>query len=294
MPSPSMLGHLVLDGLARLVGQTQPRVPEPTLVMDDPVQVEAFELAGREDGLLAPTYLYHAIQASAAIRPGDRVLDLGCGPACQLAVIARLNPAASFVGVDASGSMLDLARQTQARCALDNIEFRQGSMENLVGIADASMDAVLSTMSLHHLADESALAAVFREIRRVLKPGGGVYLADFGRLNRAATQHFFAYQRAGIQPPVFTLDYHHSLRAAFSLDSLLQAARLLGDVVVESTFLVPFLVAVRSRQRRELDVQQQVLAAAAYTALDPRQRYDLRDLSRFFAHGGFSLAFRPW
>lgn len=292
MPSLPLFIHLALD---RLGGRTLPRVPEPALVMADPGQAAAFEMVGREDGILAYTYLYHAIQASGAIRPGARVLDLGCGPAHQLATIARLNPEAHFVGIDASPRMLELGAETLRRCGVSNVELRHGLLPQLPDLSDAAFDVVLSTMTLHHLPDCDTLFATCAEIRRLLRPGGGLYLVDFGRLRRHATQRFFAHERAAEQPALFTLDYYNSLRAAFSLDELRAAAALCGgDCVVERTFLVPFLVVIRSRARAPLDATQRQAASAAFAALGPRQRVDLRDLERFFAHGGFPLAFRPW
>ena len=71
-----------------------PRVPEPESIMHDPAQIAAFEEAGREDGILAFIYFFHALQMAPVVRPGDRVLDLACGPANQLVQAARLNPRA--------------------------------------------------------------------------------------------------------------------------------------------------------------------------------------------------------
>lgn len=292
MPSPALLLNLFLDLVAR--GE-QARVPEPALVMDDAAAAEAFMQAGREDGILAHTYVYHAIQASAVIPPAASVVDLGCGPANQLVQVARLNPDARFIGVDASAEMLALAAATLARCGVGNVELRQARMESLDGIADGAADAVISTMSLHHLADRAALAATLGEVKRVLRPGGGLYLVDFGRLRREAGQRFFAGERAAVQPALFTVDYYNSLRAAFSLGELRVAAGILGDAAtVRRTFLVPFLVAIRSRHRNALPRERRAAACALYRALSPRQRYDLRDLARFFGHGGFPLAYRPW
>ncbi len=292
MPSPALLLNLFLDLAAR---RRQARIPEPELLMDDPAGAQAFMQAGREDGMLAFSYLYHAIQASAVIPPGGRVLDLGCGPANQLAVIARLNPAARFVGIDASPAMLELAGHTLERCAIGNVDLRNGRMEALEGIATASIDAVISTVSLHHLPDSVALGHCLAEVHRVLKPGGGLYLVDFGRLKRAATQAFIAHEHRARQPALFTEDYHNSLRAAFSLDELRVAAGVFGATVrLQRTFLVPFRVAIRSLHANRLDAVREAAARAAYAALDPAQQHDFRDLARFFAHGGFPLPCRPW
>lgn len=292
MPSFSLLFNLVLDLASR---QRQVRVPEPELVMTDPDATQAFMRAGREDGILAFTYLYHAIQASAVIPAGGRVLDLGCGPANQLAVIARLNPDTQFTGLDASPEMLGLAGETLQRCGLENVALCEGNMAQLAGIDDASLDAVVSTITLHHLPDTATLAHCLAAVRRVLKPGGGLYLADFGRLKREATQAFFANERSAEQPPLFTEGYYNSLRAAFSVDELRAAAAVFGDAVhMHHTFLVPFLVAIRSRHPHRVRTTTQSAAREVYRELDVRQQRDFRDMVRFFAHGGFPLAFRPW
>lgn len=292
MPSPGLLLNLALDLCSR---QRQPRIPEPELVMADAASATAFMKAGAEDGILAHTYLYHAIQASAVIPAGARVVDLGCGPATQLALIARLHPDCRFIGIDAANSMLALAADTLDRQHIDNVRLQEGDMSALGNIGTASADAVISTMSLHHLADVAALERTVHEVRRILKPGGGIYLVDFGRLKRDKTQEFFATERKAIQPPLFTDDYYNSLRAAFSLDEIRNASSIFGDAVrIERTFLVPFLVAIRSTRSHTPGTTALAAARESYAALSARQQYDFRDLARFFGHGGFALAFKPW
>ena len=143
--------------------------------------------------MLAYLYLFHAVMALPVIRPGDTVLDLACGPANQLMQIARLNPDVRFIGIDASCSML-----TAARAAIDhdppgNIDLRQADMTFLEDFSPHSVDSVLCTMSLHHLADPPALR-LFAVLGRsaMLRPGGGLYLADFGRLAPVDPAVFFA------------------------------------------------------------------------------------------------------
>ena len=75
-----------------LVERSLPREPEPDLVMDDPDQVAAYAQAGRIDGVMAASYLFHSARISQTISGAKTVLDLGCGPATQLAQIAQLNP----------------------------------------------------------------------------------------------------------------------------------------------------------------------------------------------------------
>ncbi|MDO6385505.1 MULTISPECIES: class I SAM-dependent methyltransferase [unclassified Uliginosibacterium] len=282
-----MMFHLVLDRLAR---HEQVRVPEPALVMEDPAKVEAFMRAGREDGILAFTYVYNALQTLSLIRPGDTVLDLACGPANQLGVMASLHPQAQFIGLDASAAMLEHGQATLARQQLDNMRLRQGDICKLEGFADASIDVVTSTLSLHHLPDLAALEACFRELRRVLKPGGGVLLIDFGRLRRPQTQEFFATDRADLQPELFTEDYRHSLRAAFSEPELRQLAPVLGsDVSLHRTWMAPFMLALRSPPRWLPDAPAEARARQLISRLQPAQRRDLLDYARFFHFGGMAM-----
>src|SRR5471032_367100 len=89
MPSPALVQTVLREFLSR---QRAPRIPEPRLVMDDEDSVRAYTEAGGETGVMAPVYLYHAANISEVIRPGDTVVDLACGPATQLGLVARINP----------------------------------------------------------------------------------------------------------------------------------------------------------------------------------------------------------
>lgn len=289
MSGVTMLAHLLLE---RLSPQVLPRVPEAWLVMEDLAQNEAFALAGREDGILAFIYLYQALQIAPLVRHGDRVLDLGCGPANQLVQIARLNPQAHFTGLDASSEMLERAHATIRRCGVANVEPVAGDMTALAQFADASFDCVISTMSLHHLPDEAALGDTMRAARRVLKPGGGLYLIDFGRLKRAATQRFFAADRRDVQPENFTRDYFNSLQAAFSVDELSRAMQVFGSGVTRyATALAPFMVIFRSAARREPDAPTRQAARDMYRQMSAAQQKDFRLYARWLRAGGLGLPF---
>jgi ubiquinone/menaquinone biosynthesis C-methylase UbiE len=291
MSTSAMLAHLLLE---RLSPRELARIPEPSLVMDDPSQVAAFSESGKGRGTLAAIHYFHALQASAVLRPGDQVLDLGCGPANQLLQMARLNPQVRFVGLDAAPTMLAIARQTVAEGRVDNVMLAPGNMTRLTAFADASMDGVLCTMSLHHLPDLPALHATLAEVRRVLKPGGGLYLADFGRLKRRATQHYFATERQEHQAAQFTQDFLHSLAAAFSLGELRQAAARLGQgVATHRTALAPFMVVIKSRNRRRPEPPLQSTAQAMFEALPDMQQRDFLAFARWFGASGLPLPCCP-
>lgn len=290
MSTPVMLWHLALDALSR---QDPGRIPEPDLVMEDAAQVEAYMRAGREDGFFAHIYFFHALQAAPVICPGDRVVDLACGPANQLVLMARMHPEARFIGVDASETMLAQAAATVQRCHLHNVELLHGDMTKLQHFEDGSADVVVSTMSLHHLPDVVSLQATCREIRRVLKPGGGLYLVDFGRLKRAGTRNFFSRDRAEMQPALFSQDFRHSMQAAFSFAELAEACAVLGpDIEIHRTLIAPFMVAIRSAPRHPLDAAQQAGVRRLFACLTRVQRRDFGDFARLFTYAGFPLACR--
>ena len=286
MPSLSVLKALLHELTTR---ERSERVNEPDLVMDDPDKVAAYTRAGREDGVMAPVYLFHCAQICEVIRPGDTVVDLGCGPATQLAMVARLNPETQFIGVDLSPDMLDRARSHAAEQALKNTDFRTENITRLRSFQDHSVDAVISTVALHHLADVDALKRTFSEVHRVLKPGGGIYLVDFGHLKSEKSIKYFAYQYADRQPELFTLDYLYSLRAAFSLKDFRDLARkhLAGQARLYSTFLAPFMVAIKS-DRRPKTVDETVIMQLQELRdqLPPHHKTDLSDLRTFFRMGG--------
>ena len=289
MPSLAVIKALMRELTTR---ERVPRIPEPDLVMDDPDKVKAYTRAGREDGVMAPVYLFHCAQICEVLQEGDLALDLGCGPATQLAQVARLNPGVHFTGVDLSEEMLARARDHVRDVNLTNVDFHQASMTDLAAFKDASIDAVFSTVALHHLPDQMHLQRTFEEVARVLKPGGGVYLVDFGRLHSERSIKYFAYQYADRQPELFTLDYLYSLRAAFSRDDFREAGRVLNEHArLYSTFLAPFMVALKSSPRGQADARVKGQIEDMRVKLPDYHQVDLKDLMTFFRLGGMRSAY---
>lgn len=285
MPSLPILKTIVRETFT--TERTQ-RTPEPDLVMDDPEKVAAYTRAGREDGVMAPVYLFHATHICELINPGDTVVDLACGPATQLCMIARLNPEANFIGIDLSQPMLDRANAYIAEQGLNNVTTAHGSITDLTMLADNTVDTVFSTMALHHLPDYNALEKTFASINRVLKPGGGIYLADFSRLKSTASINYFAYQYADKQPELFTLDYLYSLHAAFSLNDFLEAKKQLpNDTGFYKMFMLPFMVAFKSNKRRNsIPIQLLDELHTIENNLPHHHKVDFKDLKQTFGLGG--------
>jgi SAM-dependent methyltransferase len=110
-----------------------------------------------------------------ALEPGEQVVDVGSGSGFDSFVAAgQVGPSGRVVGVDMTDEMLVKAGRTAAELGLDNVEFRAGLAEQLP-VADGWADVVISNGVINLCADK---AAVFAEIRRVLRPGGRLQFAD--------------------------------------------------------------------------------------------------------------------
>lgn len=113
----------------------------------------------------------------AAPQPGERALDVGCGPGTMaIALAERVGPAGEAVGIDASAEMIELARDKAGRAG-SAARFEAAAIEALP-FADGEFDVATSTFMLHHL-PEDVRAKGLAEVRRVLKPGGRFVIVDF-------------------------------------------------------------------------------------------------------------------
>ena len=114
--------------------------------------------------------------------PGDRVLDVGCGPGRLAMTFAeRVTPGGSVQGIDPSPEMIKLAT-TRAQKDGIPISFQVAFAQQLP-FPDATFDALSCTLALHHVAEDDQRAAV-EEMYRVLKPGGRILIAEFQKSGR--------------------------------------------------------------------------------------------------------------
>lgn len=110
-----------------------------------------------------------------ALRPGERVLDLGCGAGTDTLVAAQMvAPDGRVTGIDMTPAMLAKARAAVTEMGARNIELVEGEAEHLP-FADESFDVVISNGVIDLIPDKDA---VFGELFRVLRPGGRIQVAD--------------------------------------------------------------------------------------------------------------------
>jgi ubiquinone/menaquinone biosynthesis C-methylase UbiE len=116
----------------------------------------------------------------AAVRPGQRVLDIGCGTGSLLVLISRNHPDVEVMGLDPDPRALTRASRKGQRAGL-SFQLDQGFADELP-YADGTFDRVFSSFMFHHLEDARKVPTL-REVCRVLKPRARLHLMDFVKVD---------------------------------------------------------------------------------------------------------------
>jgi ubiquinone/menaquinone biosynthesis C-methylase UbiE len=188
------------------------RVLEPEL-MEDVQQALAY---ARADFSTSNQWYVHQLLAD---YPGDlhTALDIGCGPGDVMLRLAAAAPNLHITAVDGSAPMIELARKAARAAKLESrITFLQSRIPGLP-LAHRSFDAILSKDLLHHLPDPLVL---WKEARRLGKPGAVVYVMDLVRPASARAARTIVETIAGDEHPILKDDFYASLCAAFTLDEV--------------------------------------------------------------------------
>ena len=114
----------------------------------------------------------------AGIKSDDKVLDLGCGTATLTILIKTIHPEATVIGIDGDSKILGIGRRKALKAKLDITLTQAMSFE--LPYPDGSFDRVLSSLMFHHLTRENKVRSL-KEVYRVLRSGGKVHIADFGK-----------------------------------------------------------------------------------------------------------------
>lgn len=140
--------------------------------------------------------------ALAAIRPGDRVLDVACGTGLVTFRAAEIvGSTGQVTGVDISGQMIESARQRAAELGFSHVAFERSSAEELP-FERATFDVALCALGLMYVPDPALAAA---QMHRILKPGGSAAAAVWGRRDRCGWAAIFSIVDARVQTEVCPL-----------------------------------------------------------------------------------------
>jgi SAM-dependent methyltransferase len=151
--------------------------------------------------------------ATASLKAGEVVVDLGSGGGLDVFLAAKkVGPSGKAIGIDMTPEMIARARKNAKEANLPNVEFHQASIDKLP-LADRSADCVISNCVINLAPDKTA---VFREMFRILKPGGRVAVSDIAlkkELPPALAKDIAAYVGC-IAGAIGIDDFQRGLRAA--------------------------------------------------------------------------------
>ncbi|MDE3092031.1 MAG: arsenite methyltransferase [Chloroflexota bacterium] len=183
----------------------------------------------------------------ANLHPGETVVDLGSGGGLDCFFAAqRVGPTGRVIGVDMTPEMLAKARGNATRLGAQNVEFREGFIEHLP-VGNGEADVVISNCVINLSPDKPQ---VFRDIYRVLRPGGRISVSDIvthGELPAVVQQSMEAWG-ACIAGALDMKDYAAGLQAAGFVDVKVEPKGKLETGLARLPVNVPFSAIITARK----------------------------------------------
>ena len=189
------------------------RIPEREL-MDEADQACAYAVADFSE--VNQGFVDRFCATFSDLRAG-RVVDLGCGPADIPLRLARALPGIEIIAVDGARAMLHHARVALIASGLGRRVHLTAARVPAMPFGARGFAACVSNSLLHHLPDPLSL---WREIRRIARPGAPVLVMDLFRPATRAAAREIVERSAGQESPVLRRDFYNSLLAAFTVDEV--------------------------------------------------------------------------
>jgi ubiquinone/menaquinone biosynthesis C-methylase UbiE len=185
-------------------------------------ELDAHEYATFDNSVVNDEFVTRALELAP---PGGHVLDVGTGPGDIAVLFATRAPALRFLAIDLGEHMLGLARRNVAGARLaDRVEIARLDAK-ATGRPAGSFDMVISNSLVHHIPDPEQL---FRELRRVARPGAGLFIKDLHRPASTSELRALVDKYAAGCTPYQTQTFLDSLHAALTVDEVTAMLRGLG------------------------------------------------------------------
>ena len=265
----------------------QPRGVPPSTYLEPELVMRALSGAGGSQGRFAAGYLYHTANIAQVIYGSTCCVDLGAAPGCQLLQLAPFLPDTEFVGVDNNPGLIKEGQRQSEKLKVGNVRWLCDDITKLETFEENSVDAVISTMTLHDLGTLDDVNQCLSSVARILCPGGALYIEDYGRLKSLHAMAYFNTEDGKNPKDAFSELNACSLRAAFTKSELQLAFETnLPAAAFYSTYLIPFLNVARTGDKKLPD---DLLAKFRQlrVQLPRKKREDLDNLRKFFNLGGW-------
>jgi ubiquinone/menaquinone biosynthesis C-methylase UbiE len=189
------------------------RHPEPEL-MDLPQEAAAYAAANFAD--VDDAFVSRLLELSGNLSTAT-TLDLGTGPADIPIRLWKQRPTWRIVAMDASPAMLEIARSAVVAAQAQHTIHLVYSDAKAAPFPSNSFDLIFSNSILHHVSDPSQF---WREIARLIRPGGLIFVRDLFRPDSETEINHLVQQHAGRESPLLREEFRRSLAAAYTTDEV--------------------------------------------------------------------------